>query len=242
MASAVELASAVAHNIRNPLASIRLSAELLGHRGTPPTELEEHCGDIVSAVDRADRWISELVRAVQAPQLQPEPVAMGPLVVACFEEMATEMARWHVHGSVQPPPPGHVLAHPAILRQILLSLIANAIEAMPTGGQLQVSWCEKGPLAGLHLTDSGHGIPDEVRQRLFSPFYSTKSGGLGIGLALARRMVAQWQGSLSLTAAQPSGTCVEILLPRTEAPRSPALLPAPASEKEGVPHGHPAGD
>lgn len=242
LASAVELASAVAHNIRNPLASIRLSAELLAHRGTPPAELSEHCSDIVSAVDRADRWISELVRAVQSPQLQSEPVALAPLVTACLEEMASEMTRWRVQSTVQPPPPGHVLAHPAILRQILLSLIANAIEAMPEGGRLEVSWCQKGTLAGLHLTDSGQGIPDEVRQRLFSPFYSTKSGGLGIGLALARRMVEQWQGSLSLTAAQPSGTCVEILLPRTEAPRPLAIEPAQASVKEGAAYGNPAGD
>ncbi len=240
LASAVDLASAVAHNIRNPLASIRISAEMLEHNGTPQAELREHCNDIVSAVEQADRWISELVRVVQAPQLEPEGVALGPLVDACFDEMAGEMARRHVHVTVQPAPPGHVLAHPAILQQILLSLMANAIEAMPAGGQLRVSWCEQGRLAGLRLTDSGHGIPDEVRQRLFRPFFSTKSGGLGIGLALAKRMVEQWQGSLSLTAAQPRGTCVEILLPRAEAPR-PAAHAQQVPPKEGVPHGNPVG-
>ncbi|MFC5520045.1 sensor histidine kinase [Polaromonas jejuensis] len=240
LASAVELASAVAHNIRNPLASIRLSAELLEHSGTPQADLGEHCGDIVSAVERADRWISELVRVAQAPQLQPEVVALGPLVSACFDEMAGEMARRQVRGTVELTPPGHVLAHPAILRQILLSLMANAIEAMPEGGQLRVSWCEQGRLAGLHLTDSGHGIPDEVRKRLFRPFFSTKSGGLGIGLALVKRMVEQWQGSLSLSAAQPCGTCVEILLPRAEALRPASQVPQVPS-KEGAPHGNPVG-
>lgn len=240
LASAAELASAVAHNIRNPLASIRLSAELLEHNSAPQADLSEHCGDIVSAVERADRWINELVRASQAPQLHPEVVALGPLVSACFDEMAGEMARRQVRGSVQPTPPGHVMAHPAILRQILISLMANAIEAMPEGGQLWVNWCEQGRLAGLQLTDSGHGIPDEVRQRLFRPFFSTKSGGLGIGLALVKRMVEQWQGSLSLRAAQPCGTCVEILLPRAKALRPDSQVPS-APQKEGAPHGKPVG-
>ncbi|MGH6625524.1 MAG: sensor histidine kinase [Burkholderiaceae bacterium] len=237
LASAAELASAVAHNLRNPLASIRISAEMLEQSDAPAADAAEHCRDIVGAVDRADRWISELVRVAQAPQLQAEAVALGPLLAACLSEMGPEMTRRRIAWSVQDSAAGTVLAHTAILRQIILSLMANAIEAMPQGGQLQVSWCDSPGLAGLRLSDSGEGIPDDVRQRLFRPFFSTKSGGLGIGLALVKRMVEQWQGTLTLSPAQPRGTCVEILLPRAPSPAAPR-----ARLMKGGPHGHLVGD
>jgi len=237
LASAAELASAVAHNLRNPLASIRISAEMLEQSDAPEVDAAEHCRDIVGAVERADRWISELVRVAQAPQLQAEAVALGPLLAACLSEMGPEMARRRIDWSVQDSAAGTVLAHTAILRQIILSLMANAIEAMPQGGRLQVSWCDSPGLAGLRLSDSGEGIPEEVRQRLFRPFFSTKSGGLGIGLALVKRMVEQWQGTLTLSPAEPRGTCVEILLPRAPSPAATR-----ACLMKGGPHGDLVGD
>ena len=214
LATAVELAGAVAHNLRNPLASIRVSAEMLQDGTSEPAETTEHCQDITSAVDRADRWITELVRVSQAPQLQDEAVALGPLVRACLEEMGAEMMRRNIRWQAPEHDPAPVRAHPAMLRQIVLSLIANAIDAMPDGGEITATLQQTGARCVLRLTDTGHGISDEVRQRLFRPFFSTKSGGLGIGLALVKRMVTQWQGEVTLSANSPRGTCVEIVLPR----------------------------
>ncbi len=214
LATAVELAGAVAHNLRNPLASIRVSAEMLEDGSASPPETAEHCQDITAAVDRADRWITELVRVSQAPQLQDEAVSLGPLVRDCLEEMGPEMMRRAIHWQAPETDPGPVRAHPAMLRQIVLSLIANAIDAMPDGGELHTSLHSAGHRCMLRLTDTGHGITDDVRLRLFRPFFSTKSGGLGIGLALARRMLQQWHGDVSLTPHAPRGTCVEIVLPR----------------------------
>jgi two-component system sensor histidine kinase HydH len=213
LATAVELAGAVAHNLRNPLASIRVSAEMLQDATDAPAETAEHCQDITAAVDRADRWITELVRVSHAPQLKEEPVRLAPLVRDCLEEMGPEMLRRHIRWQAPETDPGPVRAHPAMLRQIVLSLIANAIDAMPEGGELVASLHAGDAHHALRITDTGQGVSDEVRQRLFRPFFSTKSGGLGIGLALARRMVDQWQGSITLTPNAPRGTCVEILLP-----------------------------
>lgn len=215
LASAVELASAVAHNLRNPLASIRSAAELINADGLSAAETRELSGDVIEAVDRADRWITELVHVAQAPQLQPETVDLAPLVATCLQEMAPEMLRRHIVWQVEATPALQVNAHRATLRQILLSIMANAVEAMPGGGLLKVSWCSVSTLAGLRLSDSGTGISADAQQRLFRPFFSTKGGGLGIGLALVKRMVEQWHGQLTLSPAHPHGTCVEILLPRT---------------------------
>jgi two-component system, NtrC family, sensor histidine kinase HydH len=218
LTAAVELSSAVAHNLRNPLASIRVAAEMLQGSEAPltPAELLEYCQDITVAVDRADRWITELVRVSQATQLLPEPVALGPLVRACFEEMGAEMELRNIFWHLPEQDAGRVQAHNAMLRQVILSIIANAVDAMPQGGLLRGVWRADGTRQLLQLIDNGHGISEDTRKRLFRPFFSTKSGGLGIGLALVKRVVEQWHGSVTLSAALPHGTCVEISLPRAD--------------------------
>ena len=213
LATAVELASAVAHNLRNPLASIRVSAEMQQQRDVTTPEAVEHSHDITQAVDRADRWISELVRVAQVPHLTPEPVPVAPLVQGCLHEMQSEFKRCRVDLKVAGGPDMSVVAHPAMLRQIILSVIANAIDAMGQGGEMKVRWQQQGQMVIVLLTDNGSGVSDEARQRLFRPFCSTKSGGLGIGLALVKRTVEQWHGSVELTAVAPHGTAVEIRLP-----------------------------
>ena len=213
LATAVELASAVAHNLRNPLASIRVSAEMQQQRDVTTPEAVEHSHDITEAVDRADRWISELVRVAQAPHLTPVAVPVAPLIQDCLREMQFEFKRCRIELQVAGGPDVRVVAHPAMLRQIILSVIANAVDAMDQGGEMKVSWQQKGQIGILILSDNGTGMSEEARQRLFRPFFSTKSGGLGIGLALVKRMVEQWQGSVALTAVAPHGTSVEIRLP-----------------------------
>ena len=213
LASAVELARAVAHNLRNPLASIRVSAEMLQAGETSGAEQLEHCADITASVDRADRWITELVRVSQAPALESEVVSPGPVIHACLTEMSPEMNRRGIHWTVQEGDAPAVLAHTAMLRQILISILANATDVMPEGGEIAVRWRAQAEQLHLHITDSGPGIQEDVRQALFRPFFSTKSGGLGIGLALVKRMVNQWGGQVALSRAPIRGTTVELTLP-----------------------------
>ena len=100
-----------------------------------------------------------------------------------------------------------------MLRQILISILANATDVMPEGGDIAVTWSRTDGMLLLKIVDSGPGIREDVRQALFRPFFSTKSGGLGIGLALVKRMVEQWAGEVSLSPAPVRGTCVQLTLP-----------------------------
>jgi two-component system sensor histidine kinase HydH len=223
LSSAVELAGAVAHNLRNPLASMRVSAELLANGGAAAADCTESCDDIMSSVDRANRWITELVRVSQAPQLRLEPVSTAPLLHDCLEELRTEMERSRVQWTVQPGPAPAVIGHPAMLRQILLSVLANAIEAMPRGGSITVAWTADESHLRITVTDTGIGISDATRLALFRPFFSTKSGGLGIGLALARRTLEQWEGSIDLRSSPGVGTCITISLVLAPVPKASEL-------------------
>jgi two-component system sensor histidine kinase HydH len=211
LASAVELAGAVAHNLRNPLASIRASAEMLSS-DAPPAEQAEHREDIMGSVDRANRWITELVRVSHAGELPLEPVAPMHLWRDCLQELQPEMARSGVTWQLQEGDAPRVLAHPAMLRQILLSVLVNAIEAMPRGGPLRIGWETRGDSLCMTLDDAGSGIGEDARQALFRPFFSTKSGGLGIGLALARRTLAQWGGTIDLKSRDGQGSRATIAL------------------------------
>ncbi|MBL0390727.1 hypothetical protein JJ685_06170 [Ramlibacter monticola] len=214
LASAVELAGAVAHNLRNPLASIRTAAEMMDGSPAHQAEQQEHRDDIIASVDRANRWITELVRVSHATQLPLAPVPPTPMWHDCLEELQPEMNRQRVVWHLQEGDAPDVVAHAPMLRQILLSVLANAIEAMPRGGPLAISWQEQEGQLHMTVDDSGSGIREEVRQALFRPFFSTKSGGLGIGLALARRTLAQWQGTIDLfSRPNGAGTRVVITLP-----------------------------
>jgi two-component system sensor histidine kinase HydH len=176
-------------------------------------EQAEHRDDIMASVDRADRWITELVRVSHASQLPLGPVATAPMWRDCLAELQPEMDRQGVHCRLQQGEGPEVRAHAAMLRQILLSVLANAIEAMPGGGPLAIGW--RSQEGRLHMTvdDGGSGISEETRRALFRPFFSTKSGGLGIGLALARRTLAQWGGTIDLRSRDGGGSRVTITLP-----------------------------
>ena len=213
LSSAVELAGAVAHNLRNPLASIRTAAEMMDGGAASEAEHAEHRDDIIGSVDRANRWITELVRVSQATQLPLESVATTPLWRDCLQELQPEMNRQGVRWQLQPGEAPAVRAHAAMLRQILLSVLANAIEAMPRGGPLAIGWQPQHGQLVMTLDDAGSGVSEQSRKALFRPFFSTKSGGLGIGLALARRTLAQWGGQIDLQSRNGSGSRLTIVLP-----------------------------
>ena len=221
LASAVELAGAVAHNLRNPLASIRSAAEMLDGASQASAEQAEHRDDIIASVDRANRWITELVRVSNAAQLPLDPVQPTPLWRDCLEELKPEMKRRHVVCKLQEGDAPAVRAHPAMLRQILLSVLANAIEAMPRGGPLAIGWRTEGRQLRMTVDDGGVGISEDARRALFRPFFSTKSGGLGVGLALARRTLSQWQGAIDLRARAGGGSRVTLTLPLADAQGAP---------------------
>jgi two-component system sensor histidine kinase HydH len=214
LSSAVELAGAVAHNLRNPLASIRTAAEMMDGSIAHLAEHAEHRDDIIQSVDRANRWITELVRVSHASQLPLAAVATTPMWRDCLQELQQEMTRQRVLWQLQEGEAPDVLANAAMLRQILLSVLANAIEAMPHGGPLAIGWQSQAGQLHITVDDAGTGVSEEVRQALFRPFFSTKSGGLGIGLALARRTLAQWGGTIDLFSRHGTGTRVTITLPQ----------------------------
>jgi two-component system, NtrC family, sensor histidine kinase HydH len=218
LAALGQMSGAVAHGIRNPLASIRSSAELIP--GAGETRASEAAHDIMAQTDRLEAWVRELLSYTQPLDASATPVALEPLVKRCLKDFAPDFAQRRIEASVEMAPGLPAVRGDAmLLTQVLRSLITNAIEAMDgkgrggTGGQLRIS-VARGQGAGvtLEVRDSGPGLTPEQLARVGRPFYTTKPRGLGVGLALARRVAEGSGGRLDIDSAPGHGTAVRLRL------------------------------
>ena len=214
-----EMARSIAHEIKNPLTPIQLSAEhvrrLLSDRGVLPAPEIDACLDAIVRQVRDLRDISQAFSTyARIPDLAltPEdPAAFLAEVVAPYR--SAPPAGIEVREAYGDAPP--VRIDRRILSRALVNLIANAVEAMPKGGTLTVSTrrADDGGGALLAVADTGVGIAPEARARLFEPYFSTKSSGTGLGLAIVRRVVEAHGGTIDVESAPGAGTTFTIRLP-----------------------------
>ena len=210
-----EMASVVAHGIRNPLATIRSSAELVQELA-PAARTE--AADIVAQCDRLGAWLREWLGYAADTPLRPAALALAPLVHSACDEVAIAAQRRRVQLQAELPedlPP--VLADPLLVGQVLRSVLANALEALPRGGRVCFDARADATTLTLGVQDDGPGLSKEARQRAGQPLFTTKPQGLGVGLALARRVLRRHGGPLRIDDAAGGGTRVEITLRRAAA-------------------------
>lgn len=213
MAAVGEMASAVAHGIRNPLASIRSSAEVALE--TSP-RFRSTAEEIIQETDRLEDWIRELLAYSRPASGTPTLVEMNDLIRSVLESSDREIKKRGVKVITRLEtslPPVH--ADESLLRHVLISLIANGLDAMAEGGELTVSshLLDGGGIIELQIADTGHGIPKEKMDKVFKPFFTTKTKGLGVGLSLAKRIIERHGGTLRLTSQEGQGTTVSLQLP-----------------------------
>ncbi|MGO9829107.1 MAG: ATP-binding protein [Myxococcaceae bacterium] len=215
LAAVGRVSAQVAHEVRNPLSSIGLNTELLeeavrkAHFAAPSEEREAHqlLAAIAGEVDRLTEVTDQYLRLARLPRpvLVPEDVNQLLARVLDFSSQELERAGVKVERELDVSAP-RALADEAQLRQVFLNLLRNSREAMPTGGTLRVGSRLAGEEVEVTISDSGTGIAEEVQSRLFEPFFSTKSGGTGLGLALARQILEAHGGSIACTSSAAQGT------------------------------------
>jgi signal transduction histidine kinase len=207
-----EMASAVAHGIRNPLASIRSSAELwqedAGDIGV------ESATDIISEVHRIELWIRELLTYSQPCDYKAEAVDSRPLIEQCIAGFARETKRRQVTiESTLPNEFPKVQANASLLMQVLNNLISNALEAMPAeGGKIVIagSTSAANKHVDIRISDTGSGIAPVDMGKIYQPFFTTKAKGLGVGLTLVRRIVKRFGGSIQIASTPGKGTVITL--------------------------------
>ena len=214
MVAVGEMAAAVAHGIRNPLASIRTSAELWAE--VKSDEAQEPAQDIVSEVDRLELWVRSLLTYADQGRAKLEPIDLNGLLIAAVEGFQREFARLNIQTKFElDEGMPRIFGDSGLLTQMLNSLIANAIEAMPRGGSLAMASqpAENNRAIELRISDTGVGIAPEQLQNIFQPFSTSKRKGLGLGLALVKRTMERIGGSIHIASQIGRGTQATLVFP-----------------------------
>jgi len=221
-----QMSAAVAHGLRNPLASIRAAAQLGLYRLPPADPLREHLQAVIAEVDRLERRIDHLLDFAKPAPFQPVWEQVNRLVETSLAGFAEKIRQRGIHLEVnlQPDLPA-VRLDPAQVEQAVLEVLSNAVEAMPRGGVLRVTTRGTDDAVEIIIEDTGEGIPEDVLPRVFEPFFTTKADGTGLGLAIAKRFVDQNGGTLTIDSRVGRGTSVRITLPVVRVAQ-PAALPA----------------
>lgn len=214
LATIGEMGSAVAHGIRNPLAAIRSSAELALDGGHDVAL--ESARDIIAEADRLEEWVRNLLSYTRPLSAAPKAVALRELVAATVDHFARDMEKRGISASLNvandlPLAKGD----PLLLGQVLHSLLANAVEAIQQSGTIEIAGKSIPGQQRVELTirDSGLGMTAEQLARVFTPFYTTKPKGLGVGLALAKRIVERFGGRIAIDSAPGRGTAISLSMP-----------------------------
>jgi signal transduction histidine kinase len=221
LASIGEMSAAVAHGLRNPLASLRAAAQLVRRHPTSPSATE-HLDAIIEEVDRLDRRISHLLSFSRPAPFHPVSESLPRLIEELLPAVAQPLREQRVELEMAVPAAlPQVRVDPMQLEQAILEIVTNAIDAMPEGGRLRIgAFVSDGAGPGdviVEVTDTGGGIPDHVLPSVCEPFFTTRQEGTGLGLAIAKRYVEQNGGRLEIASRPGIGTTVRVRLPRERA-------------------------
>ena len=244
LAAMGELIGRIAHEIRNPLGSVELFASMLQRDLSEHSSTKRYAQQISQAVQLMDRLLANLLLYMRPVRMTRGWHLAEPLIAESIKLAAHAITKVPVEIRVDISPEIHsIWCHDGQLKQVLLNLIVNAVQAMPNGGVLAISLCHESPevlgmpAARLTVRDSGIGIDPAHRSRIFDPFFTTKDEGTGLGLAIVYSIVDAHQGRIDVESTIGQGTACSIILPHpsNEAHAQTGNVPEP---DEAHPAGH----
>ena len=207
-----EMAAVIAHEVKNPLAGIRGAIQVIGGRLPADGRDAAVLNDIVKRIDALDGLMKDLLVFARPPQPRRVSVDVMPLVTMTADLLCQDPSlkdvRVEVDGSAPP-----LLLDAEMLKIVFQNLLINGAHAMKGQGKIAVTIAAINGTCEIAFTDSGPGIPEEIRDKVFTAFFTTKSRGSGLGLATAKRLVEAHQGAIAVECPPTGGTRVTIRLP-----------------------------
>lgn len=218
LASVGRLAAGVAHEVRNPLSSIKGFATYFKERYREKPEDQQVAGIMIQEIDRLNRVIGQLLDFARPIKVVAKAAAV-PQLVADSLKLVEARAKEKAIGieTIIAPQLLTVFLDPDRIKQVLLNLYLNALDAMEAGGRLSVSAAAEDHDRWIvfRVSDTGHGITKENQSQIFDPYYTTKSTGTGLGLAIAHNIVDAHGGRIEVDSAAGEGTTVTVRIPKT---------------------------
>jgi signal transduction histidine kinase len=197
LASLGQMAASVSHNLRNPLSSMKTVLQVQLENPELPVDLRRDCAIVVDEIDRMSAKLTQLLRYAK-PSVNGERVAAVALARQTAVLFRHDAERRNVRLEFeQPSKEVYALASEDSLSEVLSNLIVNAIEAQPNGGRVKVSLAERGERLEIVVEDDGPGISQELRAKIFQPYFTTKPTGTGLGLSIVARRVDEMGGTLA---------------------------------------------
>ena len=191
------LSGSIVHDLRNPLAAIYGGAEMLVDTDLPPAHVKRLAGNIYRASRRIQELLQDLLNVSRGKSKLPEMCRLREVAMAASDSLASTAETQHVTLTVEIPPELELPLDRSRMERAFVNLIANALEAMPEGGQVRASARFENGTAIVQVEDTGPGVAPEIRGKLFQPFVTAgKRNGLGLGLALTRQTVLEHGGDM----------------------------------------------
>ena len=207
------LAAGLAHEIRNPLNSIRLTVQLLERRLVSNSIRSEDLRTVRNEVDRLSTLLNDLLDLQRSRQPSPQVQPLIPVVQRCISLLERQAGMQNTRVCFEPPPQEvFALFDSQQLSQTIVNLLLNALEASPAGRAVHVRASQANGTARVEVQDEVPGLNPEQQERLFEPFYTTKPAGTGLGLAVSREFMRSQGGDLVFDPNH-AGACFVIELP-----------------------------
>jgi len=218
LASIGRLSATIAHEIRNPLTSVKLNIQKLAESEKLDETEKEHLAIAQEGIEQIEKFIKELLSFTRSSKLQPDYFSMEEIIQASLKMLRPSLEEKKIRITLEVEkdlPPAYVDADK--IRQVLVNILRNAYEAVEEGGQIEISLRlnrqKDRPGFEILISDNGCGIPEKDWENIFEPFFTTKSSGAGLGLANARRILEQHGGSIRVVKKEGPGSCFLITLP-----------------------------
>jgi signal transduction histidine kinase len=218
LASIGRISASIAHEIRNPLTSVKLNIQKISGSNCWGEIEKGHLEITQEGIGHIETFIKELLNFTRVSDLNRDYFAIEQIIDSAYKMISDslDLKKIRFHKDIQERLP---LLHVDgdRMRQVFLNILRNASEAVDEGGEVTIAVSKTGDGSGknvrVEISDNGPGIPEKERENIFEPFYTMKASGFGLGLANAKKIVEQHNGSSRVVRKEGAGACFEILIP-----------------------------